>query len=547
MPAARSDERRWWITVLAMFAPVLLLAVVMAMTWRAERQYAAMTRRVINDYAAIAAWQYARRVNGALHDETMNAFRGIAAGHQRTSYSHPLAPAGEILEARTDTGPPLLVHGRTAFTYNFRSGELELAGDSLDVSARSMIHRQLRSLSVADRHAEPHRILFDTSSGRSFAIALWTIAAPDSPVSRVYGLVADANALRPRLSALIGEAGLLPGITISERLTPNDLAIRLTREDGGVVFATPPEPGSTAATDSIGLRLSGLRATVDIPPHMVSALLAGGATPSQLPALALMLVVATVLAAVGLRHERRARELTRARSRFVANVSHELRTPLAQISMFAETLKLGRERTEAERRQFASIIFTEARRLTALVESVLRFSRGDTDRERLRLERLELAAEIESAVAGFAPIADAAAARIRAELGPDVCGLVDRGAFRQIMLNLLDNAVKHGGRGTTVAITLSSTSEDVRILVDDSGPGIPPDFRERVFEPFVRVEHDNVAGAGIGLAVVKDLVTAHSGRVWVESSPLGGSRFVVSLPPAPSRAEVHSGSEQVSV
>jgi signal transduction histidine kinase len=332
------------------------------------------------------------------------------------------------------------------------------------------------------------------------------------------------------LAEVIGEANLLPAVNATARLDETDVALRLSRKDGGIVFASALPPGSTAATDSTGLQMGELRTTVDLSPRLASALLVGGAPSSQLPSLALMIAIASVLAGIGLIQERRSRELERLRGRFVANVSHELRTPLAQISMFAETLSLSRERSAQERREFTSIILAEARRLTGLVESVLRFSRLESGRETLRLKLADVAAEIADAVASFAPIAVAADVTITLHSAEEAYARLDRAAFRQIVLNLLDNAVKHGGRGATVVISVTHHDGNVRIVVDDSGPGVPAEWRESVFEPFVRVEKGSAPGAGIGLSVVRDLVAAHGGRVSIDQSPRGGARFIVTVP-----------------
>ena len=518
----------------ALFAPLILLIVVAILTWQAERRYEAMTGRIVHDYAAIAAWQYARRTDIALHEEAMQAFRGIAAGHQRAGRADTLLPPSSILAARSDSGPLLLRRARFAFVYDAGSGQLATAGGPVDDATRARITERLRAIARSARHnAEPHRVVFDSIAGTVLAIPLWLLSAPDTPMRAAYGVVSDAEVLAPRFAAVVGEANLLPATTTHARLGADDLAIRLTRPDGLLIFATSRTPGATAARDTSGLHLSELRATVDIPPHMVDALLVGGAPASRLPTLALMILLAAGLAALGVRQDRRAGELARLRTRFVANVSHELRTPLAQISMFAETLKLARERSETERRQFASIIFTEARRLTTLVESVLRFSRGDTNGNPLSLERTDVRDELESAIAAFAPIAEAAGTTVRLQAASDVTVPLDRAAFRQVVLNLLDNAVKHGGEGTRIDVSASTTGTGARVVVEDSGPGVPPEWRERVFEPFARIERRNSGGAGIGLAVVRDLVAAHGGTISIDESTLGGARFTVTLPISP--------------
>ena len=111
--------------------------------------------------------------------------------------------------------------------------------------------------------------------------------------------------------------------------------------------------------------------------------------------------------------------------------------------------------------------------------------------------------------------------------------MVDPAALRQILLNLLDNAVKYGPTGQTVTITLRRVGESARIIVDDEGPGIPLEYRERIWEPYQRLESAvaaAVAGSGIGLAVVAQLVALHHGRAWAGEAPGHGARFVVELP-----------------
>ncbi|MBA3559608.1 MAG: HAMP domain-containing histidine kinase [Gemmatimonadaceae bacterium] len=532
VPRARSggpgDHKRWIVSA-ALFAPLLVLLLVTVRTWRAELRYAAVTHRVVHDFASIAAWQYSRRASTAVHDETMRAFSGIAKGHQRTGSADHIQPPAGILAYRPTRDVAFLEHARFAFAYDASSRILETAGRTVDDDTRAMLLRRLSDLSRTARSVdEPHRVLFDSSGGAAHAIALWMIHTADGPLRAVYGVVADPRALRNRFNQVIREANLLPAINDSA-IDETDVAVRLSRKDGGIVFATAQPLGSTAATDSTGLESGELLTTVDLSPRLANVLLVGGTPPSQLPSLALMIVVASVLAGVGLVQEQRSRELARVRTRFVTNVSHELRTPLAQISMFAETLALGRERSVGEGREFASIIFAEARRLTGLVESVLRFSRLESGRETLRVESASVAREVADVIEAFTPIAQAADATIALHFEDEVFAQLDRAAFRQIILNLLDNAVKHGGRGTSVDISAEQHNGDVRIMVDDSGPGVPTEWRERVFEPFVRMERGSAAGAGIGLAVVRDLVAAHGGRVWIERSPSGGARFIVAI------------------
>jgi signal transduction histidine kinase len=118
---------------------------------------------------------------------------------------------------------------------------------------------------------------------------------------------------------------------------------------------------------------------------------------------------------------------------------------------------------------------------------------------------------------------------------------VDADSLRQIVINLLDNAVKYGGSEGPVILRATLSADRARLEVDDAGPGIPPADRARVWQPFVRLERaPAVAGSGIGLAVVRELVGAHGGSCWVEDAPPGGARLVVELPRARHAATVEA-------
>ena len=151
---------------------------------------------------------------------------------------------------------------------------------------------------------------------------------------------------------------------------------------------------------------------------------------------------------------------------------------------------------------------------------------------RLGPEPLDLSAAVEGIVDDWRPLADAADVRVDTTYGVDVHAIADRSALRQMVLNLLVNAVKYGPAGQKVTIGTIATGGRARVWVDDEGKGIPPRERERVWHSFYRLDRDansSIAGRGIGLYVVRELARLHGGDAWVEDAPSGGARFVIEL------------------
>jgi two-component system phosphate regulon sensor histidine kinase PhoR len=220
---------------------------------------------------------------------------------------------------------------------------------------------------------------------------------------------------------------------------------------------------------------------------------------------------------------------------FVANVSHELRTPLTAIRGFAETLR-GSEVSAEQRRQYLDVILRHADRLTALIEDLLELSRIEGGTRELALEPIDAAALARGLIQDLKPRLDAKRlhAEVRAEPAPRALG--DRRALEQILLNLLDNAIKYSEPGGRIEIFVSGSAAGVRVDVSDTGIGIPEADRARIFERFYRVEKArsrDLGGTGLGLAIVKHLVQSHDGEVFVSSREGQGSTFSVRLPAAP--------------
>lgn len=351
------------------------------------------------------------------------------------------------------------------------------------------------------------------------------------------GFEVDLSALTPWFRAVLDRQPLMPPSLGHGQVTNAFLYVSI-RDQGGVErLRLGRNSFKLAAVKPFGDVyqgvLSGFTVEAAIDPQISRQIVIGGLPRSRLPFFLGLLALNTGLVVTAILQLRREMALQQLRDEFVSSVSHELRTPLTQIRMFTETLLLDRIRSDEERRRSLEIIDREARRLTQLVENVLQFSRAERKIDSLSTENRELAPLIQEIVEGFGSMVPGDKARFECRLSSDLTVNVDPDAFRQIVINLLDNAVKYGRTPQNVIVGLEASKGTAIFYVDDEGPGVPPADRKRIFEYFQRLERDRqsaTAGTGVGLSVVKDLVSRQGGRCWVTAGSRGGARFVVELP-----------------
>lgn len=228
------------------------------------------------------------------------------------------------------------------------------------------------------------------------------------------------------------------------------------------------------------------------------------------------------------------RELEAMRQDFVANVSHELRTPLSLIRSAAETLVDGGMSRPEIASRFLEIIERQANRLTLLIDDLLLLARLDSGRIELRLEPVPLRAAAQEAIDDAALLARGREVTLVNEVPAGICARADADRLRQVLTNLVDNAIKYGRSPGCVTLGGRVAGTDrVELSVRDDGPGIPPAALPRLFERFYRVDKARSreqGGTGLGLAIVKNVVQAHGGDVRVESAAGEGTTFTLSLP-----------------
>ena len=226
------------------------------------------------------------------------------------------------------------------------------------------------------------------------------------------------------------------------------------------------------------------------------------------------------------------RRLETIRRDFVANVSHELKTPLTSIKGFVETLLEGALDDKENNRNFLKIIQNHAERLNSLVNDLLSLSYLESKNISLEINDVNLSRVADEVILGFGSQLRKKRIEVVNGLAPDILVKADEERIKQVFTNLIDNALKFNREKGAIKIYSEEFNGKIRVIVEDSGIGIPEKDIPRIFERFYRVDKARsreLGGTGLGLSIVKHIVELHGGMVGVESSEGSGSRFFFTL------------------
>ncbi len=218
----------------------------------------------------------------------------------------------------------------------------------------------------------------------------------------------------------------------------------------------------------------------------------------------------------------------RMKNEFISSVSHELRTPLTAIKGWAETLRGGADPATEEKGM--DVIIRESERLSGLVEELLDFSRLQNGRMQLLRERMDILAELDEAVYLFTERARTEGKELKYEENISLAPVYgDRDRLKQVFVNIIDNALKYTGEGGSVTVSSELTGEQVKVIIADTGCGIPEEHLANVKKKFYKA-NQLVRGSGIGLAVADEIVAMHEGTLELESTEGKGTTVTISIP-----------------
>ena len=509
-------SRRPLIIVILLLACLGLIGVLGWQSWQLQQSNDAVARSVQRDYANLAADEYGRRLTAAL------GYRGYFQVISRIDDPTDAATLRAALLQDPQLGDAALLVGGV-----FVAEQDEISIDGITPTPE--LQTLLASIATADVDPDgPYQTVVVAADRPQ------VVYTRSEDGNRIFGFTANPAGVEKFLRAALDQAPLLPASLGDGNVGNDKLFVEVVDGTGHVLMVANslfpyPQLVETVMGDDYQGVVENFRIRVAVDPAIASTLVIGGLPMDRLPLLALVMTLAVALLLAAMWLFRREQAVTQLRIDFVSQVSHELRTPLTQIRMFAETLLLERTRSVDEQRRALEIIDRESRRLSHLVENILQFSSI--------ADGASLSPELQPITPVIREVCEAtemtnASVNIELQAAEPVTAVFDDDALRQILLNVLDNAVKYGPKNQTITVQLSEAQDLVRIEVIDEGPGIPKAERERIWEAFHRLEKEQqtaISGTGIGLAVVRELVEGMQGRCWIGEAE-SGTRVLIELP-----------------
>lgn len=569
--ARRGRETVAWLAIGGTLAAMFVTAYQVREGW-AQRRLAA--ERAVRDQlttAAVLIGSEAARMSGlelrALLWPVLGT-NGMPNKRELSLDEFARAGAGQFSAMSDDRGAALPGYFRLARDGGNWTAELRGALASDSVYSRAVLEAVRRWTGDVDLDKPWARIgiIRPNVRGVPIVVGMAPERGADGRAVALFGVAyARTVALRMHVGHVLRGSSLLPAPADESgdiRTTDNSaLAVRLRYANGLRDTISPATTDDAlwrsqyvAARDVDGPD-GGFAVEVAVPERVgnqyVAAAMPSGSERSMFGGVLLLGVGFAAAAALGLRRQYK---LAEARRTFVAAVSHELRTPLAHVNALSETLMLGRAESPEQAQRWLRAINREGRRLSVLTENVLLHARGERRGVPAAPQYADIGAVVRDAVSLVEAQAHAHSARI-VIAGSAVDGSaggaggwIDAPALRQIVINFIENALKFGPDGQTVMVTLDIEHAAtvggkgglLRLSVDDEGPGVPSADRDRIWQPFVRLAEGGTApaGTGLGLSVVRQLVTELGGRWSVSHVPGRGARFLVELPlTAPAQLE----------
>jgi len=226
----------------------------------------------------------------------------------------------------------------------------------------------------------------------------------------------------------------------------------------------------------------------------------------------------------------REKRMNKLRANFVSNVTHELKTPLTSINMFAEALNMGKDSLDSRQEKYLNIIVKESEKLKRIINNILEFSKNENDKLSYKLENSNLTEIVKSTLKEMDYFLEINKFELVLEIENNIFANVYEEGIKQVLSNLISNAVKYSGSHKKLIIRLFQSGSEIFIEIEDFGIGIAQEKLELIFEKFYRInsdENETISGTGLGLTVAKAIIEEQQGKLLVESTLGKGSKFTI--------------------
>ena len=513
-----------YLLLVFIFASTLVLT---WQTWQSVRSQSKALENVVSDYSDLAASQFIRNV------ATEVSYRGYYSVMQSLLASDSKRPVASAEAAKN------AVNILVGDYFKFSSSSIEV----WDKQSNQIPAPKFLTELAEDNFSSPRafKVLHIESKSQYFTLVFHNQKLEDGNIE-VLGFIVNRDGWKDWIPQTLNKNQLLPPLIANRGVTNDKIILLMQDEQQASIFSSgdltlfkqyPQLVRDYQFSDTYQGVFKGFSVKSLVDPSLVNKLVIGGLPEGQLLVLLILVVISLTLLLFSIFLLRKQKKLSEQREGFVARVSHELRTPLAQIRLFSETLLLDRVKEEKTKQRAIQIIDREAKRLSQLVDNILQFSSSEHHPAHIVLSEFNVCERTEEVIEQFSAIAKSKLATIELTCTEELIVAMDSDAYVRILINLLDNAVKYGPTEQTISIRIGKQDQEFYLEVADQGPGINKKWHQRIWQPFIRVEDEvteHIAGTGIGLSVVKELVDQHSGSVNIKPVEPCGVCFRVMLP-----------------
>lgn len=554
---------RWWTAGGRSKLLIVLLGLSFAMlctlgwqAYSANTLHHKIAHKVLGEYAELAATEFSRRLMSDIgyrgYFQLINQWKGnldlidSIYPAERSGKADKLGSADSasgatyrykpVQPSKYTSIPMCQANNLAKFYFAIKNSQWHILDASCKPAQFDSIKQVVGAFDFKDLADKPFAFIHTASADGPVSLVL----TEDKVQNVQFGFVTDRNKLQEMLAQSFEKSPLLPKALADGKASNHLLKVNMQDHLGNDLLGSQLNQhdlivGSLFLSDEYSGIFRDHKIFIGIDKDNAESLIIGGLPGDKLPIIGLSLLLTLVVFISSFIQLKKEYELNEMRSNFVAQVSHELRTPLTQIRMFGEMLEQGKVRNQQESQQYLSVIVRESIRLNYLIENVLRFSRTSravsSDLSSLSIKPIVL-----ESIQDFNLLLHHHQIELNCQLeGAEI--IADALLIKQVLSNLLDNAIKYGPEGQTISIKGKVVAQQdhayYSLMIVDQGKGIPVEEHKNIWLSYYRLNreyHDATSGTGIGLSLVKQLMAEMKGKVSLNKDYVDGCKFELLWP-----------------